>query len=420
MRIAGSAAAILTTAALVACSGEETLSRGSAVVRDSAGVEIVDHHALPAVTPWSIAPDASLVIGGDESDAETQLYLALSATLLSNGHLAVGNSGTSQVLVFDGSGRRIAEIGRRGSGPGEFSPIMRVLPSVKSGIVAEDLSIQRKLIRFDLDGGMQEETVLPLHVAPQSGAMWDPVTSPLGTAFILAQAQLQSGDGGDLRRDPAFLIRYTYGGDGPDTLATYPGAERFHADAAPRPVPGRVAVAGPRPLVTPLFAATSRMNGGGEPWRLATGDQALAEYHVYKDDGTLLRKVRWPARGRQPTARDLQLSRTAYADARPHDPAGAQRALAGMPAVARTPVFDEIRISHTGDTWVRRYPLPTDEETFWWIFATTGQLTASILLPPGFDLLDIGATQIVARVTDELGIERIEVWLLRQGATPAR
>jgi hypothetical protein len=91
-----------------------------------------------------------------------------------------------------------------------------------------------------------------------------------------------------------------------------------------------------------------------------------------------------------------------------------------MPAVARTPVFDEIRISHTGDTWVRRYPLPTDEETFWWIFATTLQLTASILLPPRVDLLDIGATQIVARVTDELGIERIEVWLLRQGATPAR
>jgi hypothetical protein len=416
---AGSAATILTIAALVACSGEETLSRGSAVVRDSAGVEIVDNHTISAVTTWSIAPDASLVIGGDESDAETQLYLALSATLLSNGHLAVGNSGTSQVFVFDGSGRRIADIGRRGSGPGEFSPIMRVLPSVRSGIVAEDLSVQRKLIRFDLDGGMQEETVLPLHAAPKSGAMWDPVTSPLGTAFILAQAQLQSGDGADLRRDPAFLIRYTYGGAGPDTVATYPGAERFHADVGPRPVPGRAAIAGPRPLA-PLFAATSRISGGGDPWRLATGDQALAEYHVYHDDGTLLRKVRWPARGREPTARNLQLSRTAYADARPQDPMGARRALAAMPAVARTPVFDEIRISHTGDTWVRRYPLPTDEEAFWWIFATSGQLTASILLPTRFDLLDIGATQIVARVTDELGIERIEVWLLRPDAPPAR
>jgi hypothetical protein len=419
VRLAISAVLTLPFITLYACSGQDDLEEATATVRDSAGVAIVENAATAATATWSTAADASLRVGGDESDPQTQLYLAYSATLLSNGRLAVGNSGTSQVLVFDSAGRRIAGLGRRGSGPGEFSPIMRVLPSSRPGIVAEDLSVQRKLLRFDLDGVIEKETVLPLRAAPQIGMMWDPLTSHEGTAFILSEAQNQNANWPDVRRGPAYLIRYTYDGDGPDTVVTYPGHERFFADVGPRPMPGDGAIPGPRPL-EPHFAATSRISGGGDPWRMAAGDQAVAAYDVYNEDGTLLRRVRWGATGRAPTARDLDLVRKAYVDASPRDPAGARRALAAIPAVSSTPVFDEIRVSQTNDIWVRRFPLPTDEHAIWWVFAEDGRLKASIGLPRGFNLLDITADQIVARVTDDLGIERIEVWPIRPEALPIR
>jgi hypothetical protein len=100
----------------------------------------------------------------------------------------------------------------------------------------------------------------------------------------------------------------------------------------------------------------------------------------------------------------------ALPDALRRDSVGARRSLAAMPAVERTPVFDELRISQTGDVWVRRYPLATDEFAHWWVFSGTGHLVASINMPKDFYLLEIGRDQLVARVTDELGVERIEIW----------
>ena len=108
---------VLTVASLLvfgACDGRE--GRSLVSVRDSAGIRIVQvdppeeeervvptHVAdllppdeiLPA-TPWGVATDAA------------------------SGRTYVGDRFSDRVVVFDGSGAFIGEIGRAGEGPGEF------------------------------------------------------------------------------------------------------------------------------------------------------------------------------------------------------------------------------------------------------------------------------------------------------------
>lgn len=172
-------------------------------------------------------------------------------------------------------------------------------------------------------------------------------------------------------------------------------------------------ISGPRTLI-PMFPAASRMAGGGNPWRLVAGDQAAAGFDVYDEEGRLLQRVRWQAHGRPPDNRDLALSREAYLNTTGRDPAAARRSLDVMPPTRHTPVFDELHVARHNDVWVRRYPLPTDSVSLWWVFRE-GHLQATIEVPADFDILEVGADYVLARRLDVLGVERVELWRYSAG-----
>jgi hypothetical protein len=405
---------------MTACIGGSSQDQAATVVRDSAGVLIVQNGSSATPPIWTVAATPSVVIGGNERDAGSQLFRAVSATRLPNGLIAVGNVGTSEVLIFAADGRRLGTYGRRGRGPGEFSgSMMRVLPSNSDDVVAEDLGLQRKLIRFTLDGLVDSEIVLAPAKRPSGGAHSDPATSPGGVGFVLSEPLPNDPEQpSKLTRPSAHVLRFSFSGEGRlDTVATYPGAELFYADVGPRPAMGGGTVTGPRPI-SPLFQASTRLAGGGSPWRIAVGDQSKTMVDVYDEAGRQVQRIGWSSEVRPPSTRDMEVARDRYVESRRLDRPGALRSLDAMPSIDRTPVFDEVTIGRDNNLWIRRYSLPTDENAHWWVFAPDGKMIAVVDLPADRTLLEAGTEYVLLHAVDDLGIERIELWHLEKQESP--
>lgn len=70
---------------------------------------------------WTVRAEPLIAVG-DTADTDTAVFAAVSdARLMPNGVLAVADAGASAVLLFDSTGARIAKLGRKGRGPGEFT-----------------------------------------------------------------------------------------------------------------------------------------------------------------------------------------------------------------------------------------------------------------------------------------------------------
>ena len=106
------------------------------VVRDSAGIEIVENHApvWDSTEFWTVDPEPELTWGGlgaPPGDSAHLVYGIRGVAPLSDGRVAMlAPMGDRKVLVFEPSGRLSAAFGRRGQGPGEFHYPMgfQVLP----------------------------------------------------------------------------------------------------------------------------------------------------------------------------------------------------------------------------------------------------------------------------------------------------
>ncbi len=123
-RILGPAAAFVIASS--ACQ-TDTARLPAVVVRDSAGIEVVENRtpAWAADDIWTVAPHPEIVIGGNDASASPgdSTHLVWSVTdvaPLSDGRLAVLSSREKRVFLFEPSGEFVRSIGREGRGPGEF------------------------------------------------------------------------------------------------------------------------------------------------------------------------------------------------------------------------------------------------------------------------------------------------------------
>lgn len=133
-RILGPVAAFVVASS--ACRTDTAQPR-AVVVRDSAGIEIVENRvpAWAADNFWTVAPRPEIVIGGNGASAgpgdSTHLVWSVTDVApLGDGRVAVLSSREKRVFLFERSGEFVRSIGREGRGPGEFGrpEHLQVLP----------------------------------------------------------------------------------------------------------------------------------------------------------------------------------------------------------------------------------------------------------------------------------------------------
>ncbi len=99
-----------------ACSGDPV--PGSAAVRDSAGITIVENTA-PAwddASAWHLPEDPVVTIGVVDGLDEYQLHRASKVFGLSDGRIVIANNGTYELRYYDAAGTFIQSVGGNGGG----------------------------------------------------------------------------------------------------------------------------------------------------------------------------------------------------------------------------------------------------------------------------------------------------------------
>jgi len=148
-------ASALLLSALGGCAAPQTDAAPTSVTVDSAGVTIVTSRApaRDSAATWSVAPEPLLSIGVVEGDERYMMFRVTSAARLSDGSLAVANSGTQEVRVYTADGSHQRTIGREGDGPGEFRAVSQLLPLSGDTLLVWDGATFR-MIWFAPDGSL--------------------------------------------------------------------------------------------------------------------------------------------------------------------------------------------------------------------------------------------------------------------------
>ena len=146
-----------------ACSAEEGRTRAlEAVVRDSAGIEIVE-----SPTPlweegegWRVDSVPTLQIGLLEG-ADPYLFGAIAAAVrFPDGRIALVETQSLEVRVFGPDGVHLATFGREGGGPGEFATTPRIVAVAPDTLLTWDAR-SRRWSWWHLEGALVRESTLP-------------------------------------------------------------------------------------------------------------------------------------------------------------------------------------------------------------------------------------------------------------------
>ncbi|WP_428276903.1 6-bladed beta-propeller [Candidatus Palauibacter sp.] len=368
-----------------------------AAIRDSAGVSIVENPApaLDTRLPWTFGAEPSLSIGAVDGGGADQLFRVTDATRLAEGRIVIANSGSNELRIFNADGSHSATAGGRGEGPGEF---VSYSPSAVASWPGDSIAAVNpwgtRLSLFDAEGNHGRDVSL------------DPTM--LNVVDLLPDGKIFTrGSGGGLNMDmtgSSGLVRSSaeWGildehGARFASLGEFPGSE-FYA----------------------IFEADGSLQGGmphpfgrgttGAVWEelAAIGVQDSYEIKAFASDGSLVRVVRCDGDLERPTQADLdEYYAQRYADLPDEDRRSSLDAVRDMPLVESYPAFEEVLSDRAGYLWVRAY-----EAAVWTVFDAEGRVQGLVETPAGLRIFEIGEDYLLGWVSDELGVEYVQLWSL--------
>ncbi|MCY3943579.1 MAG: hypothetical protein OXG18_07435 [Gemmatimonadetes bacterium] len=396
-------ATAIAVAAVAACGNGPPAAHSSAVVTDSAGIEIVTSDPWTTEAHCAIGDEPILSIGTREGDAPHIFYQVRAAARLSDGSVAVVDGSSREVRVFGETGAHLVSMGGRGEGPGEFgSPwLLWVLPG--DTLWVGDYLPWRFNI-FSADG------VFIRSLAPDDFALHTliPPGGVLDGGSSVNVTQETGGAGGDFATPVSFLV-IAHGPDGSvlDTLATLPGVRLGS-------LPG---FAG---FVEPLFEASSLVAARATTVAMTTAREP--EVRILDEAFRLRRIVRWSDPDREVTGAHVQAAHEDYISQHggPGSPgwsAGHEAAISGNRPVAEVfPTASDLMIGSDGRLWLKRYTRPREEPS-WMAFQAGGDFYCHFR--PGLELtpLELGATYLLALHHDDVGVERVVMYDLTRNSS---
>lgn len=335
--------ALMLLAAASACTPDDPAARGP-VVRDSAGIRIVETPADAPHLTWRVPDEPRVDIGGTQAAETHSLFQVASAVRLSDGRIVVANRGTSELRYYGAGGDFVLAVGRRGEGPGEFQQLTWAQRLPGDSIVTYDLRLLRFSV-FDVGGVF----VRSFRLATTDAVAFAHVIGMYADGSFLAQGFENTGDEvpSGLQRYEAPL--YHFGRDGAllAELGMFSGNETyFEAFGAGAGFAFHEA----------FFPRYTYRVAAGDHLYVAAND--AYELERYTPDGRLtavIRRVHEPVAVKTDHVRRERARRLAAA------PSDARQRLAGvlntMPIPETFPAYHLVRADEAGNVWVQAYPV---------------------------------------------------------------
>lgn len=342
---------------------------------------------LPAVPCSAIGP--VLTIGGLADGANVFGNIS-DATLLPDSGVAVLDRQAKHIRIYDGSGHFVRAFGRGGEGPGEFKDPIEIALS-DAGLAVWDWG-NRRVTTFDLD----TDSVETVHVPA--------LRNPQGRFGIHSSGGFVFGETTGVTLTPgqnSWMMRLAVLFTGPSgrnlqSMIEIPDREAMWVDKSARRIGYR------------MFTPEADMAvSAGKVW-VSRGDSA----RVLRISQTAVDTMRWNSPPQRVRPTDVERRRREILE-RSH-PARLQlwrREFESLPVAEFFPVVAELAPDTHGGVWIGSYARPGDPSRRWLRMVDEG-VTCEVDLPASFTVVEGGETWILGVATDELDVQRLELWTL--------
>lgn len=392
------AAGLAISCTLHAC--ERAGSSDAVSVRDSAGVRIVENLApvWSADTPaWRVADTPSVVIGEEEGRGPYLLSRVSDALSLGDGTIVVADGASLELRWFDPDGRHVRSVGRRGGGPGEFTLFSRLLRTSADSIAMLDIRASRVTL-VGPDGGLG--AIVPLQAAMPG--LPSPVYRYADGRLLITSGVPGERRAGEVFQDSLRFAVFDAEGREATVLFDVPGARRLVTE-----------VGGVRTF--PFLPFEGLSSFAADETRVFEGSGRDRRVDVRSVAGVVTGSIRWGGPARRVPAEYVARYREdalAVAARNPNTRPMIERYFADVQWPDSLPAYRRLVVDDARNLWVEAFRPNWEREPTWLIFDPGGRWLGELGTPPGFRPTHIAVDRIVGVHTDELGVERVQVYAL--------
>lgn len=398
--------AIVAGLVIIGACGQDARTTDAVVVRDSAGVKIVESSAPTwnAGEEWTISPHPIVEFGAEEG-----LYRIVAGFRAADGRIILAQAGTLEILIFTKDGELLQRIGGAGGGPGEFRDLSRVRRMRGDSLIVFDL-LNARITTMDEHGrvGHTHGTPsLPTGVA----ALLEDV---FGDGSLLATPAGGPPAGRRLERRERSLWRVEREGELALPLAEFPEQEMYFFERMPRPIAFR----------QPFFGNSAYYVAGRD--RLHWGKTDTYQIHTIGLDGNTKSLIRRAVEQRSYGPHDVTaliektVSNHGNQQARP----ALRAVLAELPTSGTVPAWGwpdfggrygpALQLDDEGNLWVAEYYMPGEDRNARSVFDPSGTWLGMLELPLNFSPLHIGSDFVLGIWRDKLDVEHVRLYALRK------
>lgn len=416
MAISRGVALFTLSMVLVACTDASPgQAQSNAVVRDSAGVAIVESEApdLNGTPTWSVSAEPTWSVGVVAGNPAEQFFNVTDARLLPDGRLLVVDGGAKELRFFDAAGVHLFTTGGEGDGPGEYQGFsLTARPYPGDSIVVYDTGNGRVSF-LEPDGTFGRSISLFGSGMSMSGGVGVGGGAPERVELIevfddgsflarVAGRPFTSADSTHVARQSEEHLRLSPAGETLDSLGAVSGSELFVYA-----MPGGVSVS------NLAFGRTTAVDVHGG--RVMVGENDGFSIEARSTGGTverILRVVDEASRLVPESAieanREERLGRfrgTPFG-------AGIEEQVEATPYPETLPAYRAILSNGSDLLWVERTPEPGDEPTegIWYAFGEDGGVVGWMRTPASLEVTQIGADFLIGIYTDELDVDSVRMY----------
>jgi len=381
---------LVFSAAVVALASCGESSEGSGVAAANSRADIA---ALPV---WTLSEVPDLTLGVLDG-APVEVFGAIRAGLLGPHGIYVLDGSFNEVRVFDESGGHVMSLGGQGEGPGEFRNPTELMVGPDSTINVWDRGL-RRLTVFDHEGEVARTTSVQANLL-------NPTLESVSADGSFAISDFRYPEGGLSEEGVGDLTVTVYSSEGEllDTLARLTGPYVTGVDGLGKP------------FTNPDLIGS----GQGGVWLLRVDSALIVRLNLM---GDTLGSISWETPDRAVTDADIE-ARAGYESALIRDPdqrAARMRRLRQPGFSAdRHPTATRLVTDGAGRVWiVEREDWENIRSPAWLVFGPSGHLVGRWEEPlESLSLLDADADNALVLVSDDLGVQRVELRRILAGGS---